>query len=41
MMTKYGDKILVIIVQGMACHQFGAWTNDDVLSIGTLEINLC
>ena len=27
----------------MACHKVGAiaWTNDDILLIGTLEINLC
>ena len=46
MMTIYGDKILVIIGSGNEWLVIGlvpaiAWTNDDVLSIGTVEIKLC
>ena len=45
MVTKYGDKILVIIWfrEWLVISLVPAisWTNADVLSIGTLEINLC
>ena len=46
MMTIYGDKILVIIGSGnewlvISLVPAIAWTNDDVLSIGTVEIKLC